>query len=224
MLLWCISCLKSEFCNQLFGSVASVSIRCNTTFFCFCVLFVLLQWLLFSQNSFIIAPDLFRVLCMSVFGLQCGCKCFWVAAVNRRQQWRQIWIASAVVWALSWWCPWCFQGLLIRYWWKPGSSELVCVDMSRAVKYALLLLLLSIWGFISLFSLRWRFFLLGFYTARFLLIENDNFLLSLPFLVRSGKLNAAESWRNFKSRFLTKWKSCQSQFFLADLLICFNCR
>lgn len=118
MLLWCISCLKSEFCNQLFGSVPSFSIRCNTTFFCFCVLFVFPQWLLFSQNSFIIAPHLFSVLCMSVFGLQCGCKCFWVAAVNRRQQWRQIWIASAVVWALSWWCPWCFQGLLIRYWWK----------------------------------------------------------------------------------------------------------
>lgn len=82
-----------EFCDQLFGSVASFSIQCHTThsflilhfvgaacscemtligLLQLCIYLSLSPWLVFSQNGFLIAPDRLSVWHASVFEEQWG--------------------------------------------------------------------------------------------------------------------------------------------------------
>lgn len=214
MLLWCISCLKSEFCNQCFGNVASFSIQCYTTFFLLlCFIFFPPSGFFFSQNSFLIASDLFSVLCMVVFGLQ-----QWTEGSKEGKYGLLLqWCGLSADDALG-----VFKGFSLGIGERPGSSDLVCVDVSRAVKYALLQLLLCIWEFIILFSLRWRLFPSQFLHCQ-ISVNREWYFLLFYFLCLS--LSVVESWMMLKAEetlSLDSWPNGRAARASFSLLTCWH--
>lgn len=125
------------------------------------------QWLHFSQNSVFIGSSILGVWCTIFSELQGSCKCFWVTAINNRQQGREIGTASAVVYAHSWWWPWHFQGLLTKV--KVEGLKALILSMQTCLRVWNMLwycFSCTLQILIILFSLRW---LVGlFFFPRFL--------------------------------------------------------